>query len=87
METQYQDIKETKIGRNQEVIKDEDVHLQVKPHPKAKRKTFEKPKIDVECPSCKQRKWIEFDKRYSFSNCEYNINTQKHQIDKEVWTR
>ena len=36
------------------------------------------------CPSCKQNKWLEFDKGYYCKNCEYIINIQKHQIDKKV---
>ena len=45
---------------------------------------IEKPKIDVEYPSCKQRNWIEFDKGYYFPNCENIFNRPKHQIGEKV---
>ena len=41
------------------VNKNENDKLDVKQHPK-KKKNFEKPKIDVECPSFKQRSWNDF---------------------------
>ena len=36
------------------------------------------------CPSCKRNKWLEFDKGHYCKTCEYNINKQKHQMDKKV---
>ena len=45
---------------------------------------IEKPKIDVEYPSCKQRNWIEFDKGYYCPNCENFFNRPKHQIGEKV---
>ena len=35
-------------------------------------------------PTCKQKNWLEFDKRYYCKNCEQIINKEKHQIDKKV---
>ena len=58
LRTQYQVINHTKVGRNQEVIKNENDELGVKPSPK-KSKGNEKHKIVVDCPNCKQRSWIE----------------------------
>ena len=62
--TQSQVSNETEIKRNPKIIKDEDGQLQIKCYRKRKsnKKVIEKPKIDVECSSCKQRNWIEFDK-------------------------
>ena len=58
----------------------------VKPCPKRKiykKQNFvEKPKIDIESPSCKQRSWIEFNKGYYFPIFEFNFNKQKLQKDK-----
>ena len=34
--------------------------------------------------SCKQSNWLEFDKGYYCTNCEYIIDKQKHQIDNKV---
>ena len=36
------------------------------------------------CPSCKRNIWLEFDRGYYCQNCEYIINKQRHQIDKNV---
>ena len=38
------------------------------------------------CPICKQKNWIDFDIDYvcGTDECEFNINKQKHQIDKKV---
>ena len=87
LRTQYQIQNETKIRRNQKVIKNEDDQLIVKNYPKNKNKQpiiqqqkFKPPN----CPSCKQNNWLDFDKGYHCKNCEYIINKQKHQIDKKV---
>ena len=34
--------------------------------------------------SIKKNNWLEFDKGYYCTNCEYIFNKQKHQIDKKV---
>ena len=75
LRTQYQVKKETKIRRNQKVIRNDNDQLLVKNYPKNKQLP--------NCPSCKQNKWLEFDKGYYCKNCEYIINKQKHQIDKK----
>ena len=80
--TQYQVRNETRISKNQKVIKNDDDKLKVKNYPKNKQ-----PIIQLQlqnCPSCKQKKWLEFDKGYYCRNCEYIIDKQKHQIDKKV---
>ena len=44
-------------------FQNENDELGVKFYPKRKKKQkFEKPKLDVECPICRSRKWIDFDK-------------------------
>ena len=68
LRTQYQVQNETQIRRNQKVIKNDNDQL------------FN----NKNCPSCKQNNWLEFDKGYYCQNCEYIINNQKHQIDKNI---
>ena len=87
LRTQYQVQNETQIRRNQKVIKNDNDQLMVKKYPKNKNKQsiiqqqkFKPPN----CPSCKQNTWLEFDKSYYCTNCEYIINKQKHQIDKKI---
>ena len=84
LRTQYQVQNETQIRRNQKVVKNDNNQLVVKNYPKNKNK---QPIIQQQlpnCPSCKQNTWIEFDKGYYCTNCEYIINKQKHQINKQV---
>ena len=85
MRTQYQVHNETKIRRNQKVIKNDNDQLLVKKYPKNKNK---QPIIQQQqlpnCLSCKRNNWLEFDKGYYCRNCEYIINKQKHQINKNV---
>ena len=85
LRTQYQVQNETQIRKNQKVIKNDDDQLIVKNYPKNKNKQpiiqqqkFKPPN----CPSCKQNNWWEFHKGFYCTNCEYIINKQKHQIDK-----
>ena len=87
LRTQYQVQNDTKIRRNQKVIKNDNNHLIVKNYPKnkikqpiIKQQKFKPPN----CPSCKRNNWLEFDKGYYCQNCDYNINKQKHQIDKNI---
>ena len=82
LRTQYQVQNETQIRKNQKVIKNDNNQLVVKNYPKNKNKQqkFKPPN----CPSCKQNTWLEHDKGYYCTNCEYIINKQKHQIDKKV---
>ena len=87
LRTQYQVQNETKIRRNQKVIRNDDNHLIVKNYPKNKNKQpiNQQQKFDLpNCPSCKQNNWLEFDKGYYCTNCEFIINKQKHQIDKKI---
>ena len=83
LRTQYQVQNETQIRKNQKVIKNDNDELIVKNYPKNKNK---QPNIQQlpNCPSCKQNNWLEFDKGFYCRNCEYIINKQKHQINKNV---
>ena len=88
LRTQYQVQNETQIRKNQKVIKNDNDQLVVKNYPKNKNKQpiiqqqkFKPPN----CPSCKQNTWLEFDKGFYCTNCEYIINKQRHQIDKKVF--
>ena len=85
LRTQYQLQNETKIWRNQRVIKNDNDELIVKNYPKNKNKQaiIQQQQLP-NCPSCKRNIWLEFDKGYFCRNCEYIINKQKHQINKNV---
>ena len=85
LRTQYQVQNETQIQKNQKVIKNDNNQLIVNTYPKNKQpiiqqQTFKPPN----CPTCKQNIWLEFDKGYYCTICEYIINKQKHQIEKKV---
>ena len=82
LRTQYQVQNQTKIRKNQKVIKNDD-QLIVKNYPTNKQPIHQQPK-KPNCPSCKRNNWLEFDKGYYCKNCEYIINKQKHEIDKNV---
>ena len=85
LRTQYQVQNEKQIRRNQKVIKNDNDQLVVKNYPKNKQPIIQQQKFKLpNCPSCKQNNWLEFDKGYYCTNCEYIINKQKHQIDKNV---
>ena len=85
LRTQYQVQNETQIRKNQKVIKNDNDELIVKNYPKNKHPIIQQQKNNLpKCTSCKQNTWLEFDKRYYFTNCEYVINKQKHQIDKNI---
>ena len=84
LRTQYQIQNETQIRRNQKVIKNDNNQLVVKNYPKNKNKQPIIKKQLPNCPSCKQNTWLEFDKGFFCTNCEYIINKQKHEIDKKV---
>ena len=84
LRTQYQVQNETKTRGNQKVIKNDNDQLVVKNYPKNINKQPIIQKQLPSCPSCKQNNWLEFDKGYYCTNCEYIINKQKHQIDKNV---
>ena len=84
--TQYQVKNNTKIRTNQKVIRNDDNQLVVKNYPKNENKQpiNQQRKFDLpNCPSCKQNRWIEFEKGFYCKNCEYIINKQKHQNDKK----
>ena len=81
LRTQYQVQNDTQIRRNQKVIKNDNDELIVKNYTKHKQPIIQQL---PNCPSCKQNNWLEFDKGYYCTVCEYIINKQKHQIDKKV---
>ena len=84
LRTQYQVQNETQIRKNEKVIKNDNNQLVVKNYPKNKTKHPIIQKQLPNCPSCKRNTWLEFDKGFYCPNCEYIINKQKHQIDKNV---
>ena len=85
LRTQYQIQNETEKRRNQKVIKNDNDELIVKNYPKNKKQPIQQQKFKpLNCPTCKQNNWLEIDKGYYCQKCEYNINKQKHQIDKKV---
>ena len=85
LRTEYQVQNETQIRKNQKVIKNDNYQLIVKNYPRNNQRIVPQQKNKPpNCPSCKQNTWLEFDKSYYCSNCEYIINKQKHQIDKKV---
>ena len=85
LRTQYQVQNETQIRKNQKVIKNDNNELVVKNYPTNKQPIIQQQKFKPpNCPSCKQNTWLEFDKGYYCTNCEYIINKQKHEIDKKV---
>ena len=85
LRTQYQVQNEAQIRKNQKVIKNDNNEQVVKNYPKNKQPIIQQQKFKPpNCPSCKQNNWLEFDKGYYCTNCEFIINKQKHQIDKSV---
>ena len=84
LRTQYQVKNETQIRKNQKVIRNDNKELIVKNYPKNKQPIFQQQKFKPpNCPSCEQNNWLEFDRGYYCTKCEYIINKQKHQIDKK----
>ena len=85
LRTQYQVQNETQIRKNQKVIKNDNDQLIVKNYPRNKQPNIQQQKFNLpNCPSCKRNNWLEFDKGCYCKNCEYIIDKQKHQIDKNV---
>ena len=82
--TEYQVQSETQIRKKQKVVKNDNNELLLKTYPKNKQPIIQQSKIKPpNCPSCKINYWLEFDKGYCCTNCEFIINKQKHQIDKK----
>ena len=85
LKTQYQVQNETQIGKKRKVFKSINDELVVKNYPKNKHPINQQRENELpDCPSCNRNKWLEFYKGYYCRNCEYNINKQKHQIDKRI---
>ena len=80
--TQYQLQNETQIRRNQKVFKNDNDQLIVKNYPKNEQTIIQQQLPN--CPSCKRNNWLKFDKGYYCQNSECIINTQKHEIDKNL---
>ena len=86
LRTQYQVQNETRMRKNQKLVENNG-ELEAEKHPKNKQTITQNQQQKFKlphCPSCKQNIWLEFDKGYYCKNCEFNINKQKHQIDKKV---
>ena len=85
LRTQYQVQNETQMRRNQKVVKNSNDELIVKNYPKNKKQPIiQHPKFNLPiCRSCKTNNWLKFHGGYFRQNCEYDINKQKHQIDKK----
>ena len=65
LRTQDQVQNETQIRRNKKVIKKDNDQLVVKNYPKYEQPIIQKQKFKPpNCPSCKQKNWLEFDKGY-----------------------
>ena len=85
LRTQYPVQNETQIRRNQKVIKNDNNELVVKNYPKNKQPIIQQQKFKPpNCPSFKRNTRLEFDKGFYYTNCEYIINKQKHEIDEKV---
>ena len=88
LRTQYQVKNETQIRKNQKVIRIDNNELIVKNFSKNKQLNIQQPKFKPpNCPTCRQNNWLEFDRGYYCRNCEFIINKQKHQIDKNISRR
>ena len=86
LRTQYQIQNNTQIRRNQKGIRTDNNQLIVKNYPKNKQPNIQKQNFKPPtCPSCKQNIWLEFDKDFYCTNCEYIFNKQRHQLDKKVF--
>ena len=81
---QCQVEKYTQTRRNQKVIENGNKLLEVKFYPKKGKPKIEKPKLDIDCPRCNQRLWIEFDITQNCQNRGPVISNSKHQVDKKV---
>ena len=65
LRTQYQVQNETRVKRNQKVIRNDNNHLVVKNYPKYKQPIIQQQKFKPpNCPNCKRNNWLEFDKGY-----------------------
>ena len=85
LRTQYQVQNDTKVRKNQKVIRNDNDELIVKKYPKNKQSIAQQPKFTLpNCPSCKRYNWLDFDEGYYCKNCEYTIHKRKHQVVKKL---
>ena len=78
LRNQYLIHNEIQIRRKQKAIKNDNDELEVKNYPKYKQPNIQQQKFEPpNCTSCKQNKWLKFDKGYYCQNCGYIINKQK----------
>ena len=78
LRTQYQVQNETQTGKNQKVIKNNNDELVVRNYPKNKQPVQRQRKFRApNCPSCRRKYWLKFDKSYYCQNCDHIINKQK----------
>ena len=82
LRTQYQVQNNTLIRKNQKVVENNG-KLEVKNYPKKQPIQQQSKFKPPNCPSCRRKNWLEFDKRYYCRNCEYLNNKQKDQIEKK----
>ena len=83
--TQYQVQSETRIRKNQKVVKNDKNELVFKNYPENNKPKIQQPEVNPpNCPSCKQNNWVKFGSGYYCTNCEHIIDKKKHQIDKKV---
>ena len=77
-------INKVQIRRNEEVTENQNDELEFKYYPKNNKMIIEKAKLDIECPSCKQRSWTEFDRGSCCQNCQYIVDRGEHKFDYKV---
>ena len=71
LRTQYQVQNETQIRRNQKNTRNDNDEKLVKNYPKSKQPIIHQPEFKPpNCPSCKQKVWVDFDKGYYCKNSE-----------------
>ena len=87
LRTQYQVQNDTKIRRNQKVIKDDKGKLTVKPYPKKEKEKEIGNNIQkiIQCPSCNRNAMVEYDEYYQCEVCDVIMNKTKQEMGKKVF--
>ena len=86
LRTQYQIQNNTKIRRNQKVIKDDKGKLTVKPYPKKEKPQHsENTQKIIQCPSCYRNAMVEYDEYYQCEVCDVIMNKTKKEMGKKVF--
>ena len=85
LRNQYKVQNETQIRKNQKKVRVDNDELIVKNYPKKKQPFQQQPNFKPpNCPACKRKNWLKYDKGYYCKNCEHIIDKQKHQIAKKI---